>query len=259
MSHALSVILFIMRILHGSVLDTCKYVQPEDYRPTYAVDVCRTHVTAGTIEYRKYVCDAGAIKDEIWDTNTCDVTLTDTTTPSSLVRFNCENYGDCEYFMLAYYDSGFDCGDNTYTIQPVISGACIVVDHPNVDPHESYYFTCADKSIHHEQGDGACPSHMDSVETVENCGSLSSIRPYLNTWGAESGCQNISYASESPTQVPSTSPTKQPSADPTAATAMPSENPSEMPSDVPTQAPSDVPGLQPIINGIIGVFIFLAI
>eukprot|EP01083_Nonionella_stella_P065484 171629_1 len=138
----------------GAYNDSCSYVKTTTninatplahWGFVYPMDVCMTYVDSGAATYKKYVCDAGELKEELWDTATCDSVLSSTQDPTAAVEeFSCETYGECEYMMVRF--SADDCATaTTYKEEAIIPDVCV----ETVMGGKSFKWQCSDKTFNY--------------------------------------------------------------------------------------------------------------
>ena len=124
--------------------EECKFVKLTSPGEEYPIDVCRTYVTNGNAEYRKYICDGNyddgfIIRDQVYDGDDCTGDLSRTENMTYVVA-DCYNNGtSCPYIMAQT-----PCTGDNYTIQPYIIKNCI--DPGNI-PFDSYMWNCTSTTV----------------------------------------------------------------------------------------------------------------
>jgi len=205
--------------------EMCQFVQVED-QPYVAIDVCRTIVTSGTAEYRKYVCDGTEPKEEVYDDIDCtgDVIATYDVT-SEANSCDSDYQGECYYVMTKY-----PCGesDTTYTIEPVLIDECAQL--------ANYAYRWNDCSLELQVyfEFAACNDALDSKIVNATSGVCLGVENRLKVAAQSDQCQTKYYG---PTEEPTLDPTIDPTSDPTLE---PTYNPTGDPTVNPTtMAPAE--------------------
>ena len=136
MSAPLAVLLASLVSLNALPPSECNYVQLTWPGELFALDVCRTYVRNGSVEYRKYACNntAYTFQDKVYDGIDCtgDVKIIE-----DVIEFTdgvCDAVGTCVYVMA---QSPCDNAD-TYTILPYLTGNCLKFEDSSSEQSASW-------------------------------------------------------------------------------------------------------------------------